>query len=478
MTKSLLPYLFLALGLCCGTCGRAQIYDVRDFGATGRGDDTEAIQRAIDVVSQNGGTLLFPADTFSTGMIELRSNMEIKLQAGAVWRAIPDLVRYPEMSFSTADLSQKDGFTMTRRAFILGRSIHHFSLTGPGKIYPSGDRHDAFPDHESNGAKRPYGLYFIDSYHLRITDLELENSAFWMLRLYRCDDVTLRGIRLWNHANTNNDGIDLVDCHRVTVSDCVIDSSDDALCLKSEAPRGCRDIVITNCIVSSTASYIKLGTAGFGAFERIAVSNCVLRTTRAEEIIHGLQIPQGITGLAMMSPDGATMRHISFDNIVMEGLSCPIFVRLSNRFRVTHAEYANHPMTPGVVEDISFSNIRAYGVGALPVVISGYPGHPVRRVRLNDVIIHGGRPGTLTDKELKYPDNDGGYPSPLMFGTDLPAYGAFLRYAEDVRFDDVAFVPAAGEVRAPVVTLGSKHTVLREVYADGKLLRQRDLRKK
>ena len=192
---------------------------------------------------------------------------------------------------------------MTRRAFILGRDIHDFHLRGPGKIHGSGQRHDVFPFKESNGAQRPYGLYFIDSHDVRVSDVTLESSAFWMLRVYRCDDIALRGLRIFNHANTNNDGIDLVDCHRVTVSDCVIDSSDDALCLKSESPRGCQDIVITNCIVSSTASYIKFGTAGFGGFERIAVSNCVLRPTRAPENIHALYIDEGITGLSMMSPD-------------------------------------------------------------------------------------------------------------------------------------------------------------------------------
>ena len=447
------PFALLLLTSVC-TSGSAQTFSILDFGARGGPDDTEAIQRAIDEVSRTGGTLVFPSDTFRTGMIELRSNLEIKLQPGAVWQAIPDLDRYPEFNFSTADLKNEGGFVMTRRAFLLGRGIEHFSLTGPGKIHPNGERHDAFPFHESNGAKRPYGLYFIDSKFIKVVDVELENSAFWMLRLYRCDDITLRGIHLYNHVNTNNDGIDIVDCHRVTVSDCVIDSSDDALCLKSEAPRGCQDIVINNCIVSSTASYIKLGTAGFGGFERIAVSNCVLRTTRAPENIHALHIDQGITGLSMMSPDGAVMRHISFDNIVMHGMKCPIFVRLGNRNRVTHSEYKDHVMTPGVAEDISFSNIRAYGVGELPVVVSGYPGHPVRRIKFTDVELHYGRPAGPEAMTLKYPDNDDGYPYPLMFGTDLPAYGAFIRYADDVSFHNVTFQPAPGDERPAITTLG------------------------
>ena len=445
----------LVLFLC--TCVRAQTFTVRDFGATGGADDTEAIQRAIDQVSSTGGTLVFPSDTFRTGMIELRSNLEIKLQAGAVWQAIPNLDLYPEMAFSTADLKNEGGYVMTRRAFLPGRKIHHFSLTGPGKIHPNGERHDAFPMREANGSKRPYGLYFIDSESIKIIDVELENSAFWMLRMYRTDDVTLRGIRLYNHVNTNNDGIDLVDCQRVTISDCIIDSSDDALCLKSEDPRGCKDIVITNCIVSSTASYIKFGTAGFGGFERIAVSNCVLRPTRAPENIHALFIDQGITGLSMMSPDGANMRQISFDNIVMYGMKCPIFVRLGNRHRVTHDEHKDIEITPGVAEDISFSNIRAYGVGELPIVVSGYPGHPVRRIKFTDLEFHYGRPAGEEAMTMEYPDNDNGYPYPLMFGGDLPAFGAFLRHAEDLSFNNVSLFAAPGDTRPAMTTVGVRN---------------------
>lgn len=455
----------------------AQRFSIRDFGARGGGaDDTEAIQRAIDRVAETGGTLVFPADTFRTGTVELRSGMEIKLQAGTVWQAIPDLTRFPELSFSTADLKNEGGFTMTRRAFILGRNLHNFSLTGPGKIHGNGQRHDVFPFHESNSAQRPYGLYFIGCRGLRLTDLELESSAFWMLRIYRSDDVSLRGLRVFNHANTNNDGIDLVDCHRVTVSGCVVDTSDDALCFKSESPRGCYDVTVTNCILSSTASYIKFGTASFGGFERIAVSNCVLRPTRADTVIHALNIPQGITGLSIMSADGAELRRISFSNIIMEGLSCPIFVRLGKRHRPSHAEYAELPITPGVVEDITFNHIRAYGVGALPITISGYPGHPVRRVRLTDVEVHYGRPGTAADRKIQYPDSDGGYPSPLMFGGNLPAYGAFVRFAEDVRFEGVRLYPAAGETRPAVMTAGETDLRFFQSEAGGEVLRLRDVR--
>ena len=73
------------------------------------------------------------------------------------------------------------------------------------------------------------------------------------------------------------------------------------------------------------------------------------------------------------------------------------------------------------------------------------------------------------------PDNDGGYPYPLMFGGDLPAYGAFLRYAEDIEFVDVRFAGAEAEARPPIVSLATKDIVLRSVKADDKPLAATDI---
>ncbi|GAB5476091.1 MAG: glycoside hydrolase family 28 protein [Maribacter sp.] len=424
---------------------------IKDFGAVGDGitDDTKAVQEAIDYASENKLKIRFTSGTYMTGMIHLKSNVEIELEQGATWQAIPDLDLYPEIK-SNADLSQKGGYTMSRRAFIWGDNIENVVLSGNGTIYPSGDEHKAFPMMEENGSKRPYGIYFRNSKNILVKNLHLRNSAFWMLRFFLCTDVRVTGIDLYNHANTNNDGIDIVDCHRVVVSDCVIDSSDDALCLKTEAPFGTADVVINNCILSSTASALKFGTGSFGFFKRIVASNIVIRPTRAPKVIHNLQVPEGITGIGIMSVDGADIQDLRFSNISIKGTLAPIFIRLNKRHKTTHTEYNDVVITPGTINGIHFSDISASDCGPISANIAGYPGHYVENISFNNVQLGYGKKGDKADISKQVPENDKGYPNPMMYGMNLPSFGLYFRHVRNVILTNVSLISAIDEPRKSI----------------------------
>ncbi len=445
----------------------SQGYDIKDLGAVGDGktDDTKAIQKAINKASKEKAKLIFSSGIYMTGMIHLKSNVEIEILQGAIWKAIPNLSLYPEIK-SNADLSQKGGYTMSRRAFIWGDEIENVSIYGNGTIYPSGDQHDAFPMKEENGAKRPYGIYFRNSKNIVIKDLHLRNSAFWMLRFYLCTDIRVQGIDLFNHANTNNDGIDIVDCHRVVVSDCVIDSSDDALCFKTEAPFGTQDVVVNNCILSSTASALKLGTGSFGFFKRMVMSNIVIRPTRAEKIIHNLKVAGGIDGIAIMSVDGAAIEDLRFSNISIKGVLAPIFVRLNQRHKVTHAEYADVKITPGSINGIHFSDISATDCGPISSNIAGYPGYPVENITFTNINFAHSNAGKKEDITKELPENERGYPNAMMYGTDLPAFGLYFRHAKKILLTNINLAPAAGDPRPAIYIEDVQNLIGKQLYKD------------
>jgi polygalacturonase len=61
-------------------------FDVRLYGATGDSKtlDTKAIQSAIDAAERaGGGTVLFPAGTYASYSIHLKSNVALYLDQGA-----------------------------------------------------------------------------------------------------------------------------------------------------------------------------------------------------------------------------------------------------------------------------------------------------------------------------------------------------------------------------------------------------------
>lgn len=103
-------------------------------------------------------------------------------------------------------------------------------------------------------------MFFINCEGVRVADLTMRDSAFWMQRYLGCRNVFLRGLDIYNHCNQNNDGIDVDSSRDVVISDCIVDSSDDAICLKSEGAAPAENIVISNCIIATHASGFKLGS--------------------------------------------------------------------------------------------------------------------------------------------------------------------------------------------------------------------------
>ena len=85
------------------------------------------------------------------------------------------------------------------------------------------------------GAKSPDRIYaanFEGCSQIDIRNVSLINASYWTLRISDCDHVQIRGITIRSTSYFNNDGIDL-DGRNITVSDCIIDCIDDAICLKS-----------------------------------------------------------------------------------------------------------------------------------------------------------------------------------------------------------------------------------------------------
>src|SRR5690606_34403088 len=124
-----------------------------------------------------------------------------------VLKAIPKEKLYPGRHFSEC-------------GFIRIDSVSHVSITGEGTIDGSG--YEKVFQKGNNGWPRPYLVHVRDSKDVDITGIILNNAAFWTLRLLGNERVRIDGLRIFGHANWNNDGID-IDSKDVIVSNCFID---------------------------------------------------------------------------------------------------------------------------------------------------------------------------------------------------------------------------------------------------------------
>ena len=175
-----------------------------------------------------------------------------------------------------------------------------YMIYGGGTIDGSGDA-AIYRDGIENSPNRSYGILMVNCQNISVEDIHLRSSAFWMQRYFHCSGITLRRLKVYNHANKNNDGLDIDSSDDVVVSDCIIDSSDDGICIKSEGEKPSKNIVINNCIVLTHASAIKFGTGSVGGFENIVISNIVIRTSSSTEMLHPLK-PWEVYLVLILSP--------------------------------------------------------------------------------------------------------------------------------------------------------------------------------
>ena len=424
------------------------------------GPSTLILQAAIDRAhAQGGGIIRLLPGIHLSGTIHLRSGITLEILPGATLKAVADPSAFEAIQSSV--ISRMD--TVPWKAFLHADGQRDIRICGGGTFDASGD--DAcFQDGIENSPARPYGMHFVACCNVTVEDLSLKNSAFWMQRYFSCDGVRLNGLTVWNHANKNNDGIDIDSSRNVLVSDCRIDASDDGICIKSEGERIAANIAVTNCIVATHASALKLGTGSVGGFENITFTNIVLRRSTSDVMKHPLGFWNGLTGIDVCTVDGGPLRRVLFSNITMEGYQCPALLRHGRRLSGNVARqgyggtgdslqgaYGSGGAAIGesrTYEDVTLSQIVARDLGPYPIIVCGYPEAPARRITLRDITVHHAEVVTEADSALPVDFNDKGYPGPGMFGTKLPASGLFTRLVEDLVVENLRTIPAAGDTRA------------------------------
>lgn len=418
-------------------------------------DHTLLIQSAIDDPALP--EVVLGPGFWRSGPLTLRSRLTLRLAKGAILEASGDPSRYPHYSHPVS--SRMDAFP--RRAFMFGHDLEDVTLCGEGLIDFSGGAR-GFADGIGDSPDRPYGIHLVACRRVRLEGLRLRNAAYWMARLLRCSDVCIRGVDVFNHCNINNDGIDIDSCDNVLVTNCTIDSSDDGIVIKSESHSPCSHVVISDCIVSSHASAIKLGTASLGGFNHIFIHHCVIRPSRSPVMHHCFGYWLGMTGLDVSCVDGGATTGVHFDNINIEGVANPIFVRLGNRQSTIsipqnrRAEDGAPALPPpsgaGRIEGLSFTNITAHDVGQIPCIFAGYDGNAIRDLLLRNVQIRIS-PSATFDPDVAPVWDSRAYPcARLIAGRNggLDAHGAVFRHIRGLMLDSFACTAPPGDPRPPI----------------------------
>ncbi|HEX5245403.1 MAG TPA: glycosyl hydrolase family 28 protein [Tepidisphaeraceae bacterium] len=454
--------VFLLTGIACAREGGnvAGGYNIRDFSAIGDGRtlDTAAVQKAIDTASAaGGGQVVVPAGVFLIGPIHMASHVDLHLAIGATLKGSPKLADYlggqipgPAVKLKVPGRRKGPGHPL---CLIGGQDLDDISITGRGTIDGSGGSADF--DRGDNDPFRPKILMLVNCRDVRVSDVTLRDSATWVQHYLGCQRVRISGERVYSHANLNNDGLD-IDSTDVNVSDCIIDSDDDGICLKSDREAPCSNVTISNCVIGSNCNAIKMGTASRGGFHDITITNCSIRPASEHR---QRTWKDTISGLALEMVDGGVMRRVAVANLTMVGVQTPIFIRLSARRQSDIARKSS-------LGDIAISNITAECDSPNCSSITGIPGSLATDIKLSHILFKCPGQGTREMADRTIPENVRGYPENRMFGPSLPAYGLYLRHVRGLTLEDVQFSLLKEDARPAVVMDDVRETRLSNLDLD------------
>lgn len=424
MRKDLLFFVCLIL-LCSVT--QAQ-YNVKTFGAKGNGAalDTRFIQAAIDKAFANkGGVVIVPAGTYKVGTLILKDNIELHLEPGATLQGSPDYKDYIAVQQKFESRTRE---LYAKYFIVFAEGASNISITGSGIIDGNGAKH--FQQTRPQNL-RPYMIRLVNCNNVLVRDVHLLESANWTFHLLGCKDVNINGIVIENTGEGNRDGLDIDACQRVTVTGSRFSTTDDAIVMKATTDILCQDIAITNCLFHQIGgSAIKTGTESNGGFKNITVSNCVVKDIP----VHA--------GIELMTVDGGIMQNILIENIAMENVATPFFIRLGIRAR----PYKEQQYVGSIqdVKDISLNNISVLAA-KLPSSIIGLHSKKISNISVHNYTVR----YAATQKPIAYneiPFEEFDYPAAAMF-KNLPAYGLYCRSVEGLHLQNINIYAAENETR-------------------------------
>ena len=341
-------WIWSALLLSCLALPAAD-FDVRAYGAKGDGavKYTAALQRAIDAAGEaGGGRVVFPAGTYLTGSIYLKDGVELHLQKDAVIFGSPD-----KEDYNAADICPQNWTSKSESAsgahLILAIEKKNVSITGEGWVDGNCRAFLLGPHIVYAQSKIPWRpsqmIYFVQCDGVRLEEFGIRDAPYWSCLLYGCRDVAVKRltVRQMRYPHTHNgDGIDIDTCERVTVDDCDILASDDALTLRACAGRltrsmECRDVTVRNCRLSSACTAMRIG-----------VGDGMIRDCH----IKGLKIWRTRSGFDLVSSWNKASPGTSFVNLTIEDVEMEVVRFLTLR--------RNYGAADRKVDGVTFRNVR------------------------------------------------------------------------------------------------------------------------
>jgi polygalacturonase len=284
---------------------------ITNFGAIGDGtnDCSQAISRAMAAcVKRGGGRVVIPAGVFLTGPIHLSSRVNLHLDRDATLKFKTDPTAYLPAVFTRFEgiecynyspliyaYGQKN-VAVTGEGTLDGQATDDTWLGWrgrktdvPGTQTAARRRLDAMNNEQVPVEQRRFGTgdflrpNFIQFNHCRnvmVEGVRIRQSPMWEIHPLLCTNVIVRGVDILSHG-ANNDGCDPESCKNVLIENCIFDTGDDCIAIKSGRNDDGRrvgvpseNLIIRNCVMRDGHAGTAIGSEISGSCSNVFVENC------------------------------------------------------------------------------------------------------------------------------------------------------------------------------------------------------------
>ena len=381
------------------------VIKLTDFGAVGDGAtvNTIVLQKAIDACPADG-ILEVPKGIFVTGAVQLKNNMTIQLDAGAVLLSANAVDAYAMGSNNRyTGMLNADGLSNIR---IVGEGI----IDGNGWQKDRTDHHYIKANNKENKgvmdkahvlnigilaklqtqALMDEGLDFKNAYASRSTTLllhnvnnlyiegvTLQNPAMHMLSTGGCNTVTLNNVKVMTYDCNNGDGIDFSG-QNLIVANSYFDTGDDAvnfsagIGLKAASKPPVSGIWVFNTYFAHGHGAIVCGSHTGSWIQDIVAEDNVMEKT---EIGLRCKTGQGIGGGA---------RNITFRNNVLKTMKHQAFI-FTTAYTDANAVGSFEPSEAGQFRDIIIEDCNVDATSGPAIEVDGIAEMPHKNITFQNV---------------------------------------------------------------------------------------------
>ncbi|MEP0367373.1 MAG: glycoside hydrolase family 28 protein [Cyclobacteriaceae bacterium] len=398
---------------------------VTDFGATAGDEisDYEAIQKAIDECSAaGGGRVVVPAGTYYIKSIYLKSNVNLHLEEGSELR----FSTLPEDYLPVVYTRWEGVEMMGLKPLVYAYEEENIALTGKGILNGQASNENWWPwcgagyygyekgdpsqrDDDNRAALFQAGadnvpvserIFGVDSYlrpqffqpykceRVLVQGVTFTNSPMWIMHPTLCNHVIIDGVSVISHG-PNSDGCDPESSKNVWIKNCLFDTGDDCIAIKSGRNHDGRrvgvsseNIIIQNCVMKDGHGGVVIGSEASGGVKNVFAESCQMDSPELDRALR----------IKTSTERGGVIEQVYMRNVQVGQVKEAVL-----KFNMFYGDPGDFMPT---IRDVRVENVTVKIGGKYGILAKGYEESPITNLYVDGLTIDSvGAPYSLENVE-------------------------------------------------------------------------------